>query len=86
VPASEKKVKVVVKRLFLHVPVVYRSVPCQEGKNADDRDIHDAGDEILHTVVRALSENEDAGDHVDDEGAGENEPELEEAGDERLGR
>lgn len=45
-----------------HLPV-----PQQEAENRDHGDIDDARDHVLAAIVRALDQQEDSCDHVDDQ-------------------
>jgi len=63
---TEKEVQVIVQGLFLHVAIVDRSVPQQEGEGRDDEQVANACTEVSASVTRASNEDEDAREHVYD--------------------
>jgi len=82
VEAAEHEVDIVVEGLFLHEAVVYRSIPEQKREQTDHRDIHDTSAQVFAAVGSPTDENEDACNHVDNECAEDEKPELEDPCDE----
>jgi len=66
VEATEEKVHVIVQGLFLHVAIVDRSIPQQEGEGRDEEQVANASTEVSSSVTRTGNEDEDTSEHVYD--------------------
>jgi len=85
VPSAEEEIDVIVQCLLLHVTIVNGSVPQQEREWCDEYEIPDAGAQSTAAIFCTSGEVYDAGDHVEEQRGAEDQPQLEEAGDQRTG-
>lgn len=74
--SGKDEVDIEEQRVFLHHSVVDRSVPKQEAGDRNHWQVNDTRNHILASVTRALDEQKDTRNHVDDQCQNEEQPQL----------
>lgn len=82
--AGKDQVNVEEQGMLFHQSIVDRPIPQQETSHGDHRQIHNTGNHVFPSIGCALDEQEDAGNHVDDQGGYEKQPEFVEVLHDRL--